>query len=43
VHIGRWHLHAALFALSSIMLLLGQTDESLAENLQLKLIQLPPG
>ena len=43
VHVGRSRLHAALFALSSVMLLLGQTDRSLAENLQLKLIQLPPG
>ena len=43
VHVGRSHLHAALFALSSVMFLLGQTDKSLAENLQLKLIQLPPG
>ena len=40
---GRSRLWAPHVALTYVVLLLGQADQSLAENLQLKLIKLPPG
>ena len=43
VPMGCSRLCVAFFALTNVVLLLGQTDQSLADNLQLKLIQLPPG